>query len=370
MSKYIYEYDEWPYFTWDSNKLLNLVSEVRNLQGQLTGKMDALGFNLQNEAFLETLSQDVIKSSEIEGEILDNDQVRSSIARRLGMDISGLVESDRNVDGVVEMMLDATQKFNKELTEDRLFGWHSSLFPSGRSGMYKIIVGNWRDDSTGPMQVISGPMGREEVHFQPPNATKIQKEMDQFLNWFNKEKSDDPVLKAAIAHLWFITIHPFEDGNGRMARAITDLTLSRSEKRPERFYSMSTQIRNEKKQYYGILETTQKNTPDITDWLEWFLLCLKNAIIASDEIVQKVMIKHKFWNENKSVPFNERQIKIINMLFNTFFGNLTTTKWAKINKCSPDTALRDIHDLINKKILKKQEGGGRSTSYEIIKPSR
>lgn len=370
MSKYIYEYVKWPHFTWDSNHLLNLVSDVRNLQGNLTGKMDALGFSLQNEAYLETLSQDVIKSSEIEGEILDNDQVRSSIARRLGMDISGLVESDRNVDGVVEMMLDATQKFNEDLTEDRLFGWHSALFPSGRSGMYKIIVGNWRDDSTGPMQVISGLMGREKVHFQAPSATKIQKEMNQFLNWFNKKNGDDPVLRAAIAHLWFVTIHPFEDGNGRMARAITDLTLSRSEKRPERFYSMSTQIRNEKKQYFDILEATQKNTTDITDWLEWFLHCLRNAINASDEIVQKIMIKHKFWNEHKSVPFNERQIKIINMLFNDFFGKLTTSKWAKINKCSQDTALRDIQDLIKKKILKKQEAGGRSTSYELIKPSR
>lgn len=327
--------------------------------------MEALGFNLRKEAFLETLSQDVIKSSEIEGEILNTDQVRSSIARKLGLDIGGLVESDRDVDGVVDMMLDATQNYGEELTEDRLFGWHSALFPSGRSGMQKIIVGNWRDDSTGPMQVVSGPIGRETVHFQALDASRVPSEMEQFLNWFNTANSGDLVLKAAVAHLWFVTIHPFEDGNGRIARAITDLTLSRAEGRPQRFYSMSTQIRNEKKAYYDILEDTQKGTTDVTNWIEWFLRCLKKAMQASDETVQKVLLKHKFWSDHKSVPFNERQIKILNLLLSDFFGKLTTSKWAKINHCSQDTALRDIQDLVAKGVLRKQEGGGRSTSYEL-----
>lgn len=370
MNSFIHNHTDWPHFNWDSYLILPLLGEVRNLQGNLTGKMDALGFNLQNEAHLETLSKDVIKSSEIEGEILDPDQVKSSIARRLGIEISGLVESDRKVDGVVEMMLDATQKYNEDVTEERLFGWHSALFPMGRSGMYKMIVGDWRDDSTGPMQVVSGAMGKEKVHFQAPRAERIPQEIKQFLNWFNQKNNDDPVLNAAISHLWFVTIHPFEDGNGRISRAITDLVLSRSENRAQRFYSMSTQIRNERKKYYEILESTQKGGLDISNWLIWFLNCLKNAINSSDEIVQKVMIKHRFWNEKKTITLNERQIKIINMLLNAFDGKLTSSKLAKINKCSQDTALRDIQDLMEKNILKKQEGGGRSTSYELIKPSR
>lgn len=367
MSQYIHQFKDWPQFYWDVNAIVTLLSEVRNRQGILSGKMDAIGFNLQNEAHLEALSQDVIKSSEIEGEILDTQQVRSSIARKLGIDIGGLVDSDRNVDGIVEMMMDATQNWQGILNEDRLFGWHSALFPTGRSGMYKIIVGNWRDDSTGPMQVISGPMGRETIHFEAPAANSLTKEMKQFLDWINQNNTNDPVLNSAIAHLWFITIHPFEDGNGRIARAITDMMLCRAEKKTQRFYSMSSEILEQRKAYYEILESSQKGNLDISQWLIWFLECLRKAIDSSTGIVENIMAKHKFWNDHKSVTFNARQIKVIERLFGNFFGNLTTSKWAKLTSCSQDTALRDIQDLINKKVLKKSDSGGRSTKYELIK---
>lgn len=369
MYKYIYQIAGWPQFHWETESFLPLLTEVRHKQGVLTGKMDAIGFNLQNEAYLETLSQDVIKSSEIEGEILDTQQVRSSIARKLGIDIGGLVDSARDVDGIVEMMMDATHNYRFELSEDRLFAWHSSLFPTGRSGMNKIIVGNWRDDSTGPMQVISGPMGKETIHFEAPEASRLKIEMQHFLKWVNSQNGNDPVLNAAISHLWFITIHPFEDGNGRIARAITDMMLCRSENKTQRFYSMSSQIKEEKKQYYDILESTQKGTLDITAWIVWFLECLSKSIDFSSTIVHKIMAKHKFWNDHKSTTLNERQIKIIELLFGDFFGSLTTSKWAKINKCSQDTALRDIQDLVKKDIFRKSTSGGRSTNYEIITTS-
>lgn len=369
MGKYIHQIAEWPQFTWDTEEYLTLLTEVRHKQGVLAGKMDAIGFNLQNEAYLETLSQDVIKSSEIEGEILDTQQVRSSIARKLGINIGGLVHSERDVEGIVDMMVDATQNYNFELNQERLFDWHFALFPTGRSGMHKIIVGNWRDDSTGPMQVVSGPMGKETVHFEAPPAIILKNEMNQFLKWMNSPNTNDPVINAAISHLWFVTIHPFEDGNGRIARAITDMMLCRSENKTQRFYSMSSQIKEQKKQYYDILESTQKGSLEITGWLIWFLECLLNAINSSSTIVQKIMAKHKFWNEFKTVKLNERQIKIIELLFGNFFGNLTTSKWAKINKCSQDTALRDIQDLMEKNILKKSLSGGRSTNYELIKTS-
>jgi len=312
------------------------------------------------------LTTEVIKTSEIEGQILDLDQVRSSIARRLGIEISGLVPSDRNVDGVVEMMLDATQNYKKTLTADRLFGWHSALFPLGRSGMYKIVVGKWRDDSTGPMQVISGAMGKEKVHFEAPPAGEIGKEMKPFLSWFNKEPEQDLILKSAISHLWFITIHPFEDGNGRIARALSEMLLTRSDDTPQRFYSMSSQIREERKDYYNILEKTQKGTLDITDWLVWYLKCLADALNSSDKILSKVHYKHKFWIRYSSETLNSRQVLLINKLLDNFIGQLTTSKWAKIAKCSQDTALRDIQDLINKKILQKNPSGGRSTSYDLV----
>lgn len=366
MSKFIYQITDWPEFNWDVESFLSLLTEVRNKQGILTGKMDAIGFNLQNEAYLETLSQDVIKSSEIEGEILDTQQVRSSIARKLGIDIGGLVNSERDVEGIVEMMMDATQNYQTELNEERLYGWHAALFPTGRSGMRKIVVGNWREESTGPMQVISGPMGKETIHFEAPAASILHDEMNRFLQWVNIPNDNDPVLNAAISHVWFLTIHPFEDGNGRIARAITDMMLCRSESKTQRFYSMSAQIKEQKGEYYDILESTQKGTLDITEWLVWFLECMSGAIESSSMIFDKIMAKHKFWNKHKAKTLNERQIKVIELLFGDFFGNMTTSKWAKINKCSQDSALRDIQDLIKKDILRKSISGGRSTNYELI----
>ncbi len=366
MKIYIYQYSDWPKFKWDSKSILIPLSNVRHLQGKLIGQMETLGFKLRNEAVLETLTIEVIKTSEIEGQILDLNQVRSSIARRLGIEVSGLVPSDRNVDGVVEMMLDATQDYKKTLTTDRLFGWHSALFPSGRSGMYKIIVGNWRNDSTGPMQVVSGALGKEKVHFEAPPAKTIGNEMKSFLSWFNKVSDQDLVLKSAIAHIWFLTIHPFEDGNGRIARALSEMLLARSDETPQRFYSMSSQIRAERKDYYNILEKTQKGTLDITEWLVWYLKCLADALKSSDIILSKVLYKHRFWIKYSSETLNNRQILLINKLLDNFTGQLTTSKWAKIAKCSQDTALRDIQDLINKKILQKNSSGGRSTNYELV----
>ncbi len=366
MKNYIYQQNDWPNFVWNDEYLLNLIGRVRNLQGKLVGKMESLGFDLRNEAVLETLTLDVLKSTEIEGEILNPEQVRSSVARRLGMDISGLVSSDLKVDGVVDMMFDATQKFKKPLTKQRLFDWHFALFPTGRSGMYKIIAGNWRDDSTGPMQVVSGALGKEKVHFQAPEASVLESETKRFFDWFNKKDKIDPVIKAGIAHLWFVTLHPFEDGNGRIARALTDMLLARSDGIPQRFYSMSSQIRKERKEYYNKLEKTQKGNLDVTNWLDWFLNCLLNALGASNQILAKVIYKHRFWNKNATRIQNDRQKLLLNKLLEGFIGKLTTSKWAKIAKCSPDTALRDIQDLVNKKILRKTEEGGRSTNYELV----
>lgn len=365
MKVYIYQQNDWPQFTWDNEVLLVLLGKVRNMQGKLIGKMESLGFELRSDAVLETLTLDVLKSTEIEGEILNPEQVRSSIARCLGMDIYGLVSSDRNVDGVVEMMLDATQHFEKSLTTERLFDWHSALFPTGRSGMYKIIVGNWRNDSTGPMQVVSGAMGKEKVHYQAPDATKLENEMNAFIEWFNSEDKLDPVIKAGLAHLWFVTIHPFEDGNGRIARAITDMLLARADGSSQRFYSMSAQIRSERKEYYSILEKSQKGTLDVTAWLQWFLNCLMNALNATDQTLAKVLYKHQFWNKHAVIILNDRQKLLLNKLLSGLDGKLTSSKWAKIAKCSADTALRDIQDLINKQILRKKPAGGRSTNYEL-----
>jgi len=362
---YLYNNQNWPVFEWNSEKLLPLLAYVRNRQGKLIGKMGALGFELQNEANLEILTIEILKSTEIEGEFLDREQVRSSIARRLGLDISGLVYSERNVDGIVDLMLDATKKYDKELTKERLFSWHASLFPAGQSGMHKIITGNWRDDSTGSMQVVSGALGKEKVHYQAPPANQIENEMRIFFDWFNLEQNVDPVLKAAIAHLWFVTLHPFEDGNGRISRALSDMLLARSDEQSYRFYSMSTQIRKERNSYYDILEKTQKGSLDITNWLEWFLNSLLQSIESSEKLLEKVIYKHEFWLQNSKVSINERQRKILNMLMDDFEGVLNTSKWAKIGKCSQDTALRDIQDLIEKGILAKSEQGGRSTNYEL-----
>jgi Fic family protein len=365
MAKYLYQYSNWPNFTWESEQLLPLLSLVRNKQGRLIGKMAALGFNLRNEANLEILTEEILKSTEIEGEILEKEQVRSSIAKRLGLDVTGLVHSNHNVDGIVDLMLDAIGYFDQELTKKRLLSWHTSLFPGGQSGMFPIITGNWRDDSLGPMQVVSGAMGKERVHFQAPSAQLLEVEMHQFFDWFNKDNETDSVLKAGVAHLWFLTLHPFDDGNGRIARALTDMLLARSDEQSYRFYSMSVQIRKERNAYYLHLEKSQKGELDITAWLEWFLTCLLHAITHSDELLEKIIVKHFFWLEHRRTVLNERQHKILNKLLEGFEGVLNTTKWAKMGKCSQDTALRDIQDLIEKGVLIKSPQGGRSTNYVL-----
>ena len=365
---YIHERKDWPDFRWDDAVLAEQLAAVRHRQGRLIGRMESLGFALRSEAVLNTLTEDVLKSSEIEGEILDRDQVRSSVARRLGMDIAGLVPADRSVEGVVEMMLDATQHYGSALTDKRLFGWHAALFPTGRSGMRRITVGAWRNDRSGPMQVISGPVGRERVHYEAPAAAQVDNDMSAFLSWFNARSDIDPVLKAGAAHLWFVTIHPFDDGNGRIARAIADMQLARSENSRQRFYSMSAQIRQERKAYYEILEATQKGDLDITNWLTWFLTCLSRAFDGAENILAGVLRKASFWETHGREPLNERQRDMLNRLLDGFEGKLTSSKWASIEKCSPDTALRDINDLLGRKILVRDEGGGRSTSYSLAPP--
>ncbi len=362
---YIYQNTSWPNFIWDDKSLLMPISKVRNLQGKLLGKMEALGFSLREEAMLETLTFDVVKSTEIEGRILNPSQVRSSIARRLGMDISGLIPSDRNVDGIVEMILDATQKYNQALTKERLCNWHAALFPTGRKGMHKITVADWRKDENGPMQVVSGPIGREKIHYQAPPAELVDHEINSFLNWFNTEITIEPIVKSGLAHLWFVTIHPFDDGNGRITRAIADMQLARADMTNQRFYSLSAHIEHQKKAYYDILEKTQKGSMDITGWLQWYCQCLINALESTDETLAKVLIKATFWKKHAATSINERQRLMINTLLDNFFGKLKTSKWAKITKCSQDTALRDIQDLMKKGILMKESGGGRSTSYKL-----
>jgi Fic family protein len=329
--------------------------------------MENLGFNLKSEANLYMLTLDVLKSSEIEGEMLDSDQVRSSIARKLGLNLAGLKDSDRHVDGVVEMMLDATQHYGEPLSFERLFAWHASLFPTGRSGLHKIEVGKWRMNAEDdPMQVVSGPMGKERVHFEAPEAHRLNAEMSSFVSWFNESTHDDGLIKAALAHLWFVTIHPFDDGNGRIARAITDMLLARSENSALRFYSMSAQIRKDRKEYYSVLEKTQKESMEITRWVMWFLSCLERALLDTDHSLQNVLNKAKFWEKHSTTVFNPRQINMLNMLFDGFDGKLNTAKWAKITKSSPDTALRDIQDLVKKGALQQDAAGGRSTSYSVV----
>lgn len=366
MAFYIHNRDNWTNFTWNGKKVLLKLSETRNLQGKLLGRMESLGFDLQNEAILNTLTLEIVNSSEIEGEILEKEKVRSSIARRLGIDIAGAVESERHIDGIVEMMLDATQRYDLPLTKERLFGWHSALFPTGWSNMFKITVADWRKDIKGSMQVVSGPLGREKVHFVAPAAERIESEMEKLLDWIETEKEVDPVLKAAISHLWFVTIHPFEDGTGRITRAITEMILARSDNSVKRFYSMSAQIRVERKHYYEVLERTQKGDSDITGWILWFLECLQEAINSTYDVLQRVLQKAEFWKTHSSTILNERQQKMIHRLLDGFTGKLTTTKWGKICKCSQDTALRDIQDLIKKDILQKEPSGGRSTNYELV----
>ena len=367
---YIHELKDWPRFIWNGEQLSEPLAAVRYRQGRLVGHMEALGFNLRQEAILQTLTTDVLKSSEIEGEKLDADQVRSSIARRLGIDIGALKPSDRNVEGIVEMMLDATRHYDKPLTDERLFAWQASLFPTGRSGMTKIIAGAWRDDSSGPMEVVSGPVGKEHVHYRAPTAKRLDGEMLGFLDWFNAKPNRDPVLKAGLAHLWFVTIHPFDDGNGRIARAIADMALARSENSPKRFYSMSAQIRQEREAYYGILEETQKGgTLDITLWMEWFLGCLGRSIDGAQTTLGAVLAKARFWEAIAGAAVNDRQRNLLDRLLDGFEGKLTTSKYAKLAKCSHDTALRDILPLVERGILVRNPEGGRSTSYALATPA-
>ena len=359
---YIHNHTNWTDFRWDNDKLLPLLGRVRHLQGKLLGQMENLGFSLQEEAVLTTLTLDVLKSSEIEGELLNPEQVRSSIARRLGLEVAGLVNSPRNVDGIVEMMLDATQRYDSPLTDERLFGWHNALFPSGFSGLYKIEVAKYR---SGAMQVVSGAMGKERVHYEAPEAVRVEPEMTKFLGWFNADSNLDPVMKAAIAHFWFVAVHPFDDGNGRIARAITDMQLARGDGSSQRFYSMSNQILAERKQYYEVLEKTQHGDSNITVWFEWFLTCLERALIGSGEVLKSVLTKAKFWEQHSQTALNDRQRLMLNKLLDGFDGKLTSSKWAKITSSSPDTALRDINDLIARGILRKDDSGGRRTNYEL-----
>lgn len=351
--------------SWDETALISQLADIRHRQGWVLGRMAALGFDLKQEASLNTLTNDVVKSSAIEGEILNPAEVRSSIARRLGIDIGGLGSTSRDVEGISEVMIDATQNYREPLTAQRLWDWHAALFPTGRSGLRRITVGAWRPESAGVMQVVSGPVGRERVHFEAPAADRLETEMTSFLTWFESSQDLDPVLKAGLAHLWFVTIHPFEDGNGRIARAITDLALARSDATPDRFYSMSTQIEAERKTYYQELERQQRNTLDVTDWLDWFLGCLGRALVRAEETLAVVLYKARFWDQVNQVPINDRQRLVLNRMLGDFKGYLNTSKYARLAKCSTDSALRDIRELVERGILIKNPGGGRSTSYRL-----
>jgi Fic family protein len=363
--EYIHALKDWPHFHWSAERVAEPLASVRHRQGRLIGHMEALGFNLQQEAVLKTLTADVLKTSEIEGEKLNAEQVRSSIARRLGIDIGALKPADRHVEGIVEMMIDATGNYKQPLTSKRLLIWHAALFPTGHGGMRKITTGAWRDDHEGPMQVVSGPLGNERVHYEAPKAERLDREMTSFLDWFESDDKTDPVLRAALAHLWFVTIHPLDDGNGRIARAIADMALARSENSPQRFYSMSAQIRQERNDYYDILEHTQQGTLDITPWIEWFLGCLGRAIDGARETLSAVLTKARFWENIKTVPLNERQRDVLNRLLDGFAGNLTTSKYAALAHCSQDTAHRDILALVAAGVMVRNAAGGRSTSYSL-----
>lgn len=363
---WIYEHQDWTNFSWDARALAGKLADIRYAQGRLFGRMEGLGFVLRREASLRVLTDDVVKSSAIEGENLDSAEVRSSVARRLGIDVAGLVAPRRDVEGIVEMMLDATQQFSEPLTEARLFGWHAALFPTGRSGMHSITTGGWRRADVDPMRVVSGPMGKEKLHFEAPVAARLAKEMRVFLAWFARADELDPVIKAGIAHLWFVTIHPFEDGNGRIARAIGDMALARGEGTEWRFYSLSSQIESERKQYYAQLEKQQRGTPDLTDWLAWFLACLGRAIENAETTLSNVLFKADLWDKINQNPVNDRQKLVINrMLEDDFEGFMNTSKYAKLAKCSNDTALRDMQELKARSIFIQNPGGGRSTSYRL-----
>lgn len=364
---YLHEQADWPNFTWDSQAIALQLAELRHQQGKLLGRMESLGFNLREEASLQALTNDVVKSSLIEGEELNSDDVRSSIARRLGIELGVTTHASRDVEGIVEIILDATSQYESDLTKERLCDWHAALFPTGRNGMQRIIVGDWRNELSESMEVVSGPFGKEKVHYRAPDAERLESEMEQFLVWFNGTSPIDLVLKSAIAHFWFVSIHPFDDGNGRIARAIADMALAQSEKSSQRFYSMSSQIQKERNDYYDILESSQKASLDITKWIQWYLGCLERSIHASEQLLGTILHKAEFWKKHAQDSFNDRQCKIINRLLDGFEGKLTSSKWAKITKCSQDTALRDVTNLIERDILVKDDAGGRSTSYSLVK---
>ncbi len=362
---YIWQQDDWPHWRFALPRLAPLLAQAHQAQGRLLGRMHDLGLGLREQAVLGALTEDVLKTSEIEGELLNPDTVRSSVARRLGVDIGALAPADRHVDGVVDMVLDATQNAQEPLSTERLFAWHASLFPTGRSGLAKLRVGGWRDDAHGAMQVVSGRLDRQTVHYQAPPAALLDAEMSDFLLWFNTVRPDDPLVQAGLAHLWFVTVHPFEDGNGRIARAIGDMALARAEPAAQRYYSLSAQIQRERKDYYELLERTQKGSLDVTDWLAWFLGALLRAIQGAEVMLAAVLTKARFWQRWAGTPMNERQIKLLNRLLDGFEGKLTSSKWAAIAKCSADTALRDISDLVERGVLVKADAGGRSTHYKL-----
>jgi len=364
-NSYIWQHKDWPNWQFDADSLASTLAAVHRAQGRTFGRMENLGFALRDQATLQILTEDVVKTSEIEGEKLNPDSVRSSIAHRLGIDIGALAPTDRNVDGIVEAVLDATSNYEQRLTQERLHAWHAVLFPTGFSNLIKIRAGTWRDDARGPMQVVSAAVGRQKIHYEAPPARVLNKEMKLFLNWFNSRPVIDPVLKAGLAHLWFVTLHPFDDGNGRIGRAIGDLALAVAEQSSQRFYSLSAQIQRERKDYYDLLERTQKGGMDVTDWLNWYLACLLRSIDGAEATISNVLAKSNFWQRWAGTPLNERQIKIINRLLDGFEGKLTSSKWAAIAKCSPDSALRDANDLVSRGMLRKSDSGGRSTSYEL-----
>ena len=366
--RYIWQHDDWPCWVYDRQRLAPLLSQVHRAQGYVLGRMHDLGLELRAQASLRVLTEDVLRTSEIEGETLNPATVRSSIARRLGVDIGALAPADRQVDGVVDMVLDATRQHHEPLTAERLFSWHAALFPSGYSGLTKLRVGKWRDDAQGPMQVVSGPIHRQKVHYEAPPAHLLDAEMEVFQDWFNVDQHDDPVVKAGLAHLWLVTIHPFDDGNGRIARAVGDMALARAEQSAQRYYSLSAQIQRERNDYYDRLEATQKGGLDVTVWLEWFLACLLRAVQGADDTLASVLAKARFWQLWSGTPMNDRQIKLLNKLLDGFDGKLTSSKWAAIAKCSQDTALRDISELLERGVLNKSAASGRSTSYELVRP--
>ncbi|MBV7484765.1 Fic family protein [Bordetella sp. BOR01] len=366
---YIWQAPDWPHWRYDLAALAPLLAEVSHAQGLLAGRLVDAGLPVRAQASLSVLTDDVVKTSEIEGEKLDVASVRSSIAQRLGVDIGALAPVDRHVEGIVEVVLDATANCHAPVTQERLLGWHAALFPTGHSGLVRIAAGAWRDDAHGPMQVVSGPVGRHRIHYEAPPATRLAADTCRFLDWINSPPHEPPLVRAGLGHLWFVTLHPFDDGNGRIARALGDLLLARADNASQRFYSLAAQIRREREAYYQILEQTQKGTLDVTAWLTWFLSALQRAIAQAQRTLDAVLGKTRFWQQVAGTPMNERQTRLVNRLLDGFEGKLTTTKWAAIAKCSADTALRDINELVARDVLRRSPAGGRSTSYELNIPA-